>query len=336
MPRQANFFNSKLLRNAIDGQMMKILIAYDGSGYSHASLSDLRLAGLPPEADVIILSVAEVWLAPAVKQEEIETDASGDIAEYFQKYYHQANRNLTEAKLIAEQAKDELLGYFPRWTIKTEAVFGSAASVILSRSLEFKPNLIMVGAQGLSSFSPTGLGNISQKVLTEAACSVRVARGKGDVSPLGLKIVIGFDGSSGSLAAVESVASRQWREKPEILLVTVTEPLNPLMPGRVLQPIPGWSEGKLKGEQKWVETLAAEALQTLHSAGHSAALHVCSGNPRLVFIQKAEELQADSIFVGANFLGGGNLEKFPLGSTSAAVAARAHCSVEIVRVKTQL
>ncbi len=309
---------------------MKILIAYDGSGYSHASLSDLRLAGLPPEAEVIILSVAEVWLAPAVKQEEIETVASSDIAEYFQKYYHQANRNLAESKLIVEQAKEELLGYFPRWTIRTEAVFGSAANIILSRSLEFKPNLLVIGSQGLSSFSQTGLGSISQKVLTEAACSVRVARGKGDVSPLGLRIVIGFDDSPGSLAAVKSVALRQWREKPEIRLVTVTELLIALIPGRVFQTIPGFSEGRMKGEQKWVETLAAEALQTLRNAGLSAALRVCSGNPRLVLVQEAEKWQADSIFVGAKSFQ--SQFQFPtLGCVSSAVASRASCSVEVVR-----
>lgn len=315
--------------------MMKILIAYDGSGYSHASLSDLQQAGLPTEADVMILSVAEVWLAPAVKQEAIETVASGDIAEYFQKYYEQANRNLAEAKLISEQAKEELLGYFPRWTIKTEAVFGSAANIILSRPFEFKPNLLVMGSQGLSSFSQTALGSISQKVLNEAACSVRIARGKGETSPFGLRIVIGFDNSPGSLAAVESVASRQWREKPEIQLLTITEPFFPLIPGRVFQTIPGWSEGKMNGEHKWVETLAAEALRTLSTAGLSATLHVCSGNPRLVFVREAETWRADSIFVGANSFDG-NFEKFMLGSTAAAVAARAHCSVEVVRVKTQL
>ncbi len=307
------------------------MIAYDGSGYSHASLGDLQQAGLPPEADILVLSVAEVWLAPAVKQQAIETVADGDVAEYFQKYYEQADRNLAESKLIAEQAKEELLGYFPRWTIKTKAVFGSAASVILSRAFEFKPHLLVMGSQGLSSFSRTGLGSISQKVLNESACPVRIGRGKGEISPLGLKIVIGFDNSPGSLAAVKSVASREWREKPEIRLLTITEPLIPLIPGRVLQPIPGWSEGKLKGEQKWVETLAAEALQTFRQAGLSATLRVCSGNPRLVFVGEAEKWHADAIFVGANSLDN-SLERFLLGSVSAAVAARAHCSVEVVRI----
>ncbi len=309
---------------------MKILIAYDGSGYSHASLADLSHAGLPPEADVIILSVSEVWLSPTVKQTEIEAVADGDVAEYFKNYYDQANRDLTETKVIAEQAKVELSNYYPRWTIKTETVSGSPAIIILSRASEFKPNLIVMGAQGLSSFSETGLGSISQKVLTEVPCSVRIARAKADVTQRRLRIVIGFNDSPGSLAAVETVALRQWREKPEIRLVTVTELLIPLIPGRVFQPIPGFAEGRMKGEQKWVETLAAESLQTLRNAGFSATLRVCSGNPRLVLFQEAEKWQADSIFVGANSFQ--SQFEFPtLGCVSSAIASRSTCSVEVVR-----
>lgn len=309
---------------------MKILIAYDGSGYSHASLGDLLQAGLPPEADVILLSVSEVWLSPTVKQEEIKAVADSDVAEYFQKYYDQVNRNLAEAIVFTEQAKEELFSYFPRWTIKTEVVSGSPASIILSRALEFKPDLIVMGAQGLSSFSETGLGSISQRVLTEAVCSVRIARARGEISTLGLRIVLGFNNSPGSLAAVESVALRQWREKPEIRLVIVTELLIALIPGRVFQTIPGISEGRMKGEQKWVETLAAEALETLRSAGLPATLHVCSGNPRLILVQEAEKWHADSIFMGANSFRS-QFQLPTLGCVSSAIASHAFCSVEVIR-----
>ncbi len=309
---------------------MKIIIAYDGSGYSRGSLGDLRQAGLPPVAEVIILSVSEVWLSPAIKQEELVTIADRDIADYFQNYYDQADRDLAEAKVISEQAKEELARYFPRWTIKTEAFFGSPAMIILSRAIEFKPNLIVMGPQGLSSFSETGLGSISQKVLSDAVCSVRVTRGKDNVTPLPQRILIGFNNSPGSLTAVETVAKRKWLEKPEIRLVTVTELLIPLIPGRVFQPIPGFSEGRMKGEQKWVEALAAKALQILSNAGLSATFHVCSGNPRLVLAQEAEVWQADSIFVGANSFQA-HFQPHDLGCVSSAIAARAACSVEVIR-----
>jgi nucleotide-binding universal stress UspA family protein len=54
------------------------------------------------------------------------------------------------------------------------------------------------------------------------------------------------------------------------------------------------------------------------------------GDPKKKLPQAAEELGADCLFVGsAGF--SNRLERFVLGSISAAVAARAHCSVEVIR-----
>ena len=45
---------------------MKILIGYDGSEYADAAIDDLRRAGAPREAAVVVLSVIESWsLAPS-------------------------------------------------------------------------------------------------------------------------------------------------------------------------------------------------------------------------------------------------------------------------------
>ena len=43
--------------------MMKILIGYDGSNSADAALSDLKRAGLPHEAEALIISVADVMMA---------------------------------------------------------------------------------------------------------------------------------------------------------------------------------------------------------------------------------------------------------------------------------
>jgi nucleotide-binding universal stress UspA family protein len=48
-----------------------------------------------------------------------------------------------------------------------------------------------------------------------------------------------------------------------------------------------------------------------------------------VLITEAEDWDADCIFVGAKGMRG--IERLLIGSVSAAVAARAHCSVEVVR-----
>ncbi len=283
-----------------DDKIARLLIAYDGSGYSHAILSELQSSGLPQKAEVIIISVAEIWLP--VEYQEAKNFPDSDVAEYVQKHCEQADRNLAEAKVIVYEAREELLRYFPDWNIVAEAVSGSPASEIMSRASEFKPDLIIVGARGLSSDRETGLGSISQKLLTAAKCSVRISRLKPNVSRSRLKVIIGFDASPGSMEAVRTVASRTWKIKPEIRLVTIPDPFILLKAGRVLQPIPGLSEGRMKGEQEWVEMLAANALQVLHDAGLSVTLHIYDGNPRMILVREAQKWEAESVFIGANSL----------------------------------
>ncbi len=60
---------------------MEILIGYDGSDCAEAALDDLKRAGLPPNAEACILSVAEVWLPPPPPSsyEIVEQASSRDI-----------------------------------------------------------------------------------------------------------------------------------------------------------------------------------------------------------------------------------------------------------------
>ena len=43
---------------------LKLLIAYDGSISAATALDDLPRAGLPAEADVIVISVADILMPP--------------------------------------------------------------------------------------------------------------------------------------------------------------------------------------------------------------------------------------------------------------------------------
>ena len=51
----------------------KILIAYDGSDCARDAIDDLRLAGLPEEAEAVVMSVANVWLPPPSSYELVES-----------------------------------------------------------------------------------------------------------------------------------------------------------------------------------------------------------------------------------------------------------------------
>jgi nucleotide-binding universal stress UspA family protein len=314
---------------------MKLIVAYDGSKCSEAALDDLVRAGLPDSGEALVISVAEVWLPPKNGNGSANWELTGikldpQTLTTIQNHYEKGKKVVAEAETLANHAKQRLQKMFPQWRVKSEATYGSPAWEILSRADEFKPDLIVVGSHGRSAISRFFLGSISQKVLTEAHCSVRVARGRIEVDPTHVHIVIGFDGSKGAQAAVENVAARSWREYSEIRLVAALDEVTPSAIGRFIPPITHMVEEVNDSEREWMEKLADNALTKLQSKNISATLHLHPGNPKEVLVEEAERWNADCIFVGANAFGS-RVERFLLGSTSAAVAARAHCSVEVVR-----
>lgn len=282
---------------------MKILIGYNGSQIAEAALDDLRQAGLPDEAEVIILTVAEVLLPP---------------------------ESTEEAGIFASRAQEHLRKEFPFWKITTEITHGSPAQEILAKADDFKPDLIVVGEECRSlSEGNTLLRRTSRKVLDEAQCSVHIARGKINAEQKPSRIIIGFDGSDGAWKAVEEVTSRSWKPGSEVHLVIVSDSAVPSSIGRFVTPVSNsFSETKIVRQQ--MEKLAEAPLQKLKNAGLSATLSVGAGNPREVLLELAQRWNADLIFVGPNSLSS-LFERHLLGSVSASVAARAPCSVEVVR-----
>ena len=82
-------------------------------------------------------------------------------------------------------------------------------------------------------------------------------------------------------------------------------------------------------ETEQVKKAAEGAAEKLGSAGLKVSIVVGEREPKALLCSEADKLMADCIFVGAR--GMGRLERFLIGSVSSAVAARAHCSVEVVR-----
>lgn len=73
------------------------------------------------------------------------------------------------------------------------------------------------------------------------------------------------------------------------------------------------------------------AARKLRDAGLHAEVLIRRGSPADQILQEGNTWGADCIFVGAK--GTRGLDRLLLGSVSAAVSARAHCSVEVVRAK---
>lgn len=313
---------------------MKILIAYDGSDCAEAALDDLKRAGLPLEAEAQIISVAEVWLPPPPPSsyQILERAKEVKVPADLKRVYSKGCIATKEALLLAERASDRVKTNFPGWEVSSDSSCGSPAWEVVFRADQWKPDLVVVGSHGRTALGRFVLGSVSQRVLTEARCSVRIARGRVDVeepdSPV--RIIVGIDGSPGSEAAVRAVAARTWPPNSEVKLIIVDDPLVPAIVGDIIPPLAETIEESNAEDRAQAERLLAQTAARLSRTEIKVTTEIRRGDPKKELPQAAEEWGADCIFVGsAGF--SNRLERFVLGSISAAVAARAHCSVEVVR-----
>lgn len=290
---------------------MKILIAYDGSDCAQAALDDLRSAGLPEQAQIQIVGVLEAWLPPP---------SSWELAEG-------AARASREMGVLAQaqEAAVFLRSSFPGWDIEVKEQMGSPASIMLKIADEWKPDLLVVGSHGRSALGRFFLGSVSQKLVHEAHCSVRVARGRVQEPDTPLRLIVGVDGSTGAEAAVDVVAQRQWPARTEVELVNATWSAPHLFTEVSASAVMAW----LAEEHARIEAMLKKSQEKLQATGLQVSILSKQEDPKTLLCAEAERWGADCIFVGAK--GIGKLERLLIGSVSSAVAARANCSVEVVR-----
>ncbi len=282
-------------------EISKLLIAYDGSTCADSALEDLKRAGLPEHSEAVVMSIALVFLPPddQLADDQVISPAAAAMVSDLQL---EGMAELRHARAIAEQGADRVRRNFPGWTVSCRAEGDSAAWGVIKAAAGLDTDLIVVGARRHSSLGGRLImGSVSQRVLYEADCSVRLARCLSQEHEGPVRIVIGFDGSTESAAATDAVASRTWPAGTEVRVVTAGG-----------------------------ATAIEEQHEKLCAAGLVSTEVIRQGDPTHVLIHEAEEWKADSIFVGTKNLHG--LQHLLHGSVALAVAAQAQCSVEVVRL----
>jgi nucleotide-binding universal stress UspA family protein len=146
-----------------------------------------------------------------------------------------------------------------------------------------------------------------------------------------LRILVGIDGSEEAEMAVCTVAERTWPVGTDIRLVMVLEPsvltaMNSSSPAADQTAISTDEEGE-DGIKEVLESHLAIVRQNPSEIFVSTMF--MAGDPKHVLVEEAERWGADCIFIGSRGLN--RWERLLLGSVSTAVAARAHCPVEVVR-----
>ena len=294
--------------------MMKILIGHDGSHSADAALVDLQRAGLPVEAEALIVTVADVMMVPATPAYELAGEAlmSRRVTAGLVYAQRQTERVVKDAKEFANRAKEQVRSYFPHWNVRAETLAGSPAFELISKADEWRPDLIVVGSHGRSAVSRFILGSVSKKVVTDSDHSVRVSRGnlEKDLNEP-LKLVVGVDASAEAEQAVRAVGSRVWPYGTEVQIIAVDDGTSPMFAdtaGRMV----AWAENALS------------------LIGLKTSVVWEKGDPRRVLNEQAQSWDADSIFVGGRRFNSA-LERFQLGSVATALVTKSNCSVEVVR-----
>jgi nucleotide-binding universal stress UspA family protein len=206
---------------------------------------------------------------------------------------------------------------FPEWEIRGLTAVGPLTLAALNRAEEWNPDLIVVGADGHSLLERLFSGSVSRVLVRQAPCSIRVARGRAGRDDLHTRLLIGVDGSEYAEAAAREVAARSWPAGAEARLVTAIGPFFNL------------STDLMECELARAHISQQYPAEALRAAGLEVSQVVKEDDATQMILSEAERWLADCIFVGQRGLG--FVKRMILGSVSSTVAAKASCSVEVVR-----
>lgn len=311
---------------------MRVLIGYDGSEHSDAAIDDLKLAGLPLDSEILIVSVGDLLMSsPDLSEVMSQALMPRRVASGLKKAWVHAEQVTQQAKEAAERAEKRVKELFPEWAVRAEVMIGTPAWVLIDVANKWKADLIVVGSQGRSALKRLLLGSVSKTVVTDSHVSVRVGRTQ-DRTDTGAppRIVVGVDGSPAAEQAIYSVGQRVWPTGTEVLLVSVDDSTPPT---RIVSRLPqaaAMINDYFRNQAERVSAMLDWGTKELSEIGLKASIAKEKGDPKRVLLAKAEAWNADSIFVGTRDLKSA-FERFRLGSVSTAIVTNAPCSVEVVR-----
>jgi nucleotide-binding universal stress UspA family protein len=287
---------------------MKILIGVDGSPQG---LSGARLvATLPLSAsdEVIAASVVERPVLLGAWSYAV-TDLTGSL---YDEAWSAAARDAREATEGAASVLATLPSVVRKLTREGHPV---AMLQLLVRELD--ADLLVVGPRGLGRIDSILLGSVSQSLLQSMPTSILVSREPVRVPQ---RILLAFDGSPHSLAAVRFLAKLPLPAEARIDVLTST--------GARAGAFASSRKAELHDFEVVAEQHAAEvtrqAVDVLRAVGRPATPHVRHGDPKLDILAAAHDLDSDLIVVGARGVGG--FQGMILGSVSRAVSKAAPCS----------
>ena len=262
---------------------MKVLIGSDGSRCADDAITDRQRAGLPHEGtEALVLAVADVYAPPAAAESSADRPGATVVLRDVERLRGHVRQAVDRARTEAEQAASRVRSLFPGWSVRAEAVADTPHAALVNKAAEWSADLIVVGSHGRTVLGRMVLGSVSQQVLHNAPCSVRVGRcGAAGTPPREprVRLVVGVDGSVDSAAAVSAVTGRHWPPGSEALVVGVLD-ARVILNHLELAPAAGASRGGAAGASAGLRDMLSNVCDDLRRSGIAATGAALDGDPK--------------------------------------------------------
>src|SRR5687768_17480138 len=158
---------------------MRVLLGTDGSADAVRAADWLARFPLPEASQILAVSVLPHLGSRAAEHE---------------------NAMHAQARQVVDDARLKLA---PR-AVDVRVMEGGVREALLQAADEWKADLIVLGARGLSGVERALLGSVSLSVAREARCAVMIVKGEAKTLQ---QVVVGLDGSEYSRHAFSFIAS---------------------------------------------------------------------------------------------------------------------------------
>lgn len=286
---------------------MKVLVAIDSITTLEILLDEMMARSWPAGTEARVLSIIEDGDVPLKVWREEGYEVSAVRREM-----HRRGEQI--AALAIERLR--------RKGIPSRVVImrGNPEFLISFAARSWPADLILMRAHNRKDFRSRLLGSVAKSVVENAPCSVEVIRPREKTD--GFRVLLATDGSVASIAAAHAIAEMSLPENTEVRVVSAVNPM-----------IYSLEELGLTGDSgtDHAHRAIGNAVQVLSAAPLKISAEVIAGGAARQIVARARHWGADLIVLGTNERRG--LGRLLFGSTSAAVASGAHCSVRVIRRK---
>jgi nucleotide-binding universal stress UspA family protein len=266
---------------------MRVVIAYDGSAGADAAIEGLPRAGLPKTAEIMVLSVANIYETSIPVPSELRAFKPLVSARIFTKAVVSARaeklRLIAKTRPISQQGAAKARAVLPGVKVRSRAVAGDPPVEVQRFADEWDADLIVVGSNARSALGRFFLGSVSKTAAETAGRSVRIGRPASPVpSRAHTRVVAGSTNLAGVEALARELAKREWPAGTAVRVVSVDD---------------GQAVGRVSSAYSGAKAIIEQAVEPLAAAGVAASAAVEKGELGAVLADEANDFSADTIIL---------------------------------------